>query len=104
MYGLIGFNLKQIIAAVIISCTVASVLCAAMAANAAGVVGPGPSVNRASKADRLPSNPALPVTKRTKTNSSETSPLPVKIPVGCEPTFSPVVNPGLQSAARSCLT
>jgi hypothetical protein len=102
MYGLFRCNLKQIIAAVIISCTVASVLCAAMAANAAGV-GPGASVNRASKADRLPSNP-LPVSNRAKTNSSETSPLPAKIPVGCEPTFSPVANPELQRAARSCLT
>jgi hypothetical protein len=98
MYGLFGCNLKQIIAAVIISCTVASVLCAAMAANAAGA-GPGTSVNRASKADRLPSNPAV---TPAKANSSETSPLPV--PVGCEPTFSPVANPELQRAARSCLT
>ena len=97
------FNLRQIIAAVIISFTVASVLCAAMAANAAGA-GPGTSVNRASKADRLPSNPVLPVTSRAKTNSSETSPLPVKIPAGCEPTFSPVAHPELQRAARSCLT
>ena len=101
MYGL--FNLKQIIAAVIISVTVASVLCAAMAANAAGA-GPGTSVNRASKADRLPSNPPLAVTNRAKTNSSETSPLPAIVPVGCEPTFSPVANPELQRAARSCLT
>ena len=94
------FNLKQIIAAVIISVTVASVLCAAMAANAAGA-GPGTSVNRASKGDRLPSNSALPAVSPAKTNSSETSP---QIPVGCEPTFSPVANPELQRAARSCLT
>jgi hypothetical protein len=100
MYGLFGCNLKQIIAAVIISCTVASVLCAAMAANAAGA-GPGTSVNRVSKGDRLPSNPAV---NPAKANSSETSPLPAKIPVGCEPTFSPVANPELQRAARSCLT
>jgi hypothetical protein len=101
MYGLFGCNLKQIIAAVIISCTVASVLCAAMAANAAGS-GPGTSVNRVSKGDRLPSNPAVPAVNPAKANSSETSPLPV--PVGCEPTFSPVANPELQRAARSCLT
>lgn len=103
MYGLFRCNLKQIIAAVIISCTVASVLCAAMAANAAGA-GPGTSVNRVSKGDRLPSNPALPAVSPAKTNSSETLPLPAKIPVGCEPTFSPVANPELQRAARSCLT
>ena len=103
MYGLFGCNLKQIIAAVVISCTVASVLCAAMAANAAGS-GPGTSVNRASKADRLSSNPPLPVTNRAKTNSSESSPLPAKIPVGCEPTFSPVADPEMQRAAGRCLT
>jgi hypothetical protein len=97
------FNLKQVIVAVIISCTVASVLCAAMAANAAGA-GPGIGVNRASKTDRLPSNPALPVTSRAKTNSSQPSPLSATIPAGCEPTFSPVVHPELQRAARSCLT
>jgi hypothetical protein len=97
------FNLKQIIAAVIISFTVASVLCAAMAANAAGA-GPATSVNRASKADRFPLNQPLPVTNRARTNSSETSPLPATILVGCEPTFSPVAHPELQRAARSCLT
>jgi len=103
MYGLFRCNLKQVIAAVIISCTVATVLCAAMAANAAGS-GPVTSVNRASKADRLPSNPAPQAVNPAKGNSSETSPLPGIVPVGCEPTFSPVANPDLQRTARSCLT
>ena len=95
-------SLKHFVAAVFLSCTVASVVCAATAPNAAGS-GPSINVNRAGKGDRLPVNPTLPV-KPAGINSNETLPSPAYVPPGCEPMFSPVAEPVRARVAGRCLT
>ena len=100
MCEIFGCSLKHFVAAVFLSCTVASVVCAATAPNTSG---PPIKVNRVDKGDRLPLNPARPV-KPASTNSNETSPLPSYVPVGCEPAFSPVADPTRARVIGRCLT
>jgi hypothetical protein len=102
MYEIFGFSLKHFVAAVFLSCTVASVVCAATAPNVAASR-PSINVNRIDKSDRLPVNPARPV-KPASTKSNETSPLPVSVPVGCEPSFSSVAEPARPRVTGRCLT
>jgi hypothetical protein len=100
MSEIFGYSLKHVVVAVFLSCTVASIVCAATAPNAAASR-PSINVNRIDKGDRLPVNPARPV-KPASTNSNETSPLPV--PVGCEPAFSSVAEPARPRVIGRCLT
>ena len=102
MSEIFGWSLKHVVAAVFLSCTVASVVCAATAPTAARSR-PSINVNRVDKTDRLPVNPTRRV-KPASTNSNETSPLPAYVPVGCEPAFSPVADPTRARVIGRCLT
>lgn len=102
MCEIFGCSLKRFAAVVFLSSTVASVVCAATAPNAAGSA-TSVNVNRVDKSDRLPLTPAIPV-KPASTNSNRTQPLPVYVPVGCEPAFSPVAEPARARVAGRCLT
>src|SRR5215470_4916232 len=102
MSEIFGYSLKHVVVAVFLSCTVASVVCAATAPKAAAPGRPI-NVNRIDKTDRLPVNPARPA-KPASTNSNETSPLPAHVPVGCEPAFSPVADPARARVIGRCLT
>jgi hypothetical protein len=102
MCNIFDCSLRHFVAAVILSCAAASVVCAATAPNAAR---PGESinVNRLDKGDRLPLKPAPPI-KPAGAKSDETSPLPGYVPVGCEPAFSPVAEPVRARMTGRCLT
>jgi hypothetical protein len=102
MSEIFGCSVKQVVAAVFLSCTIASVVCAATAPNAAASR-PSINVNRIDKGDRLPVNPTRPV-KPASTKSNETLPLPVSVPVGCEPAFSSVAEPARPRVTGRCLT
>jgi len=102
MSEIFGCSLKHFVAAVFLSCTVASVVCAATAPNTPRS-GTPINVNRIDKSDRLPVNPTRPV-KPASTNSNERSPLPAYVPVGCEPAFSPVADPTRARVIGRCLT
>lgn len=102
MRGILDCSFKQVMVAVFASCTVASVVCASTVPNAVGF-DPGNkiNVNRVNKGNRLQMNPTV---KPARSNSSETSPLPMNVPVGCEPIFSPVTDPAFARAVRQCVT
>jgi hypothetical protein len=102
MLEIFGCSLKHVVAAVFLSCTIASVVCAATAPTAARS-GPSINVNRVDKGDRLPLSRKLPV-KPASTKSNEISPLPVSMPVGCEPSFSSVAEPARPRVTGRCLT
>jgi hypothetical protein len=102
MSEIFGWSLKHVVVAVFLSCTVASVVCAATAPSAAKSL-PAIDVNRVDKGDRLPVSLSRPV-KPAITNSNETSPLPVSVPLGCDPAFSPVADPARARVIGRCLT
>lgn len=73
----------------------------------AGYVPSKPSftVNRALKGDRLPMHDALnPSAWRTDFGSLAGATGPHKIPVGCDPAFSPVASPRLAYVYGRCLS
>jgi hypothetical protein len=97
-----GYSLKETTVAVFLSCTIASFVCAVTAPTAA-VSDTGITVNRASKGDRLRSNPTVRANPGSAISTHRWSP-PVQGLPGCEPTFSPVTDPALADAVGRCLT
>lgn len=66
---------------------------------------PSFTVNREFKGDRLPVvSSANAAVSRNEIDSQKRSRLQDKIPVGCEPAFSPVTNPRLASYYGRCAT
>lgn len=104
-----GERFRNISAALLLSGLIAGAVCAltspVTADNAAAIT---VSVNRASKADRLPQTPRVePARKpgRHDTNSIENRTpnlKPRQTPIGCEPAFSPVAHPGRSDILTFC--
>jgi hypothetical protein len=97
------FRLKDIAAASLLSCFIAgafSVLTSSVTADNAAVV--TISVNRATKADRLLLPPIVQPTAQPNSISIE-RPMSVRTPLGCEPAFSPFVDPARAHILAYCL-
>jgi hypothetical protein len=78
---------------------------AAPSGAAYGPSAPSFTVNRALKGDRLPMHDALNASAwRTDFGSLARASAPREIPVGCEPSFSPVSSPRLASIYGRCVS
>lgn len=98
-----AYGLKEMTSAAILSCLIAGVVTEmtspSVAGNNAEVV--TISVNRAHKGDRLP-QASLPPDYPTLTEMAPVAPKPV--PLGCDPVFSPVVDPASAHIFKRCIT
>ena len=97
------FRLKDIAAATLLSCFIAgafSALTGPVTADNAAVV--TISVNRTTKGDRLPLPPIAPPTAPPNSISIE-RPIPAHTLLGCEPAFSPFVDPARAHILAYCL-
>jgi hypothetical protein len=97
------FRLKDIAAASLLSCFIAgafSALTSPVTADNAAVV--SISVNRATKGDRLLLPPIVQPTAQPNSISIE-RPMPARTPLGCEPAFSPYVDPARAHILAYCL-
>ena len=94
-----GVRLKNVAAAIILSCLIAGAICALTSPvnSAAGVT---IAVNRDTKGDRLPSTPRVQPT-RHNSNSNE-KPASKKTLLGCEPAFSPFAHPAHAQIFTHC--
>lgn len=95
-------RLKDVIAALLLSCLIAGVVTALTSPVTAGNAAPIVSVNRIIKGDRLPVAPAI----KPKQHDSTPAETPVRKPtlVGCEPAFSPFAEPSRGHILSHCLT
>ena len=95
-------RLKDVVAALLLSCLIAGVVTALTSPVTAGNAAPTASVNRITKGDRLPVAPAI------KPNQHDSTPAekPIRKPalVGCEPAFSPFAEPTRAHILSHCLT
>jgi hypothetical protein len=74
--------------------------------------GPGFSINRELKGDRLPVSTSAPAASRNESpnnvqnglGAQEQSQKPRKIPIGCEGAFSPISSPRLAHIVGRCMT
>jgi hypothetical protein len=99
-----GNGLKKIAAATVLSCFVAGGV-AAMTGPAVTTAAQSDaiSVNRALKGDRLPLTAR---THRHQSNSPSTQMAPASLkraPLGCDPAFSPVVEPSMAHIFKRCM-
>jgi hypothetical protein len=94
-----GVKLKNVTAAIILSCLIAGGICALTSPvnSAAGVT---TSVNRDAKGDRLPLAPMVQPT-RHNSNSNE-KPTSRQTLLGCEPAFSPFAHPAQAQIFTHC--
>jgi hypothetical protein len=93
-----SFRLKDVAAALLLSCFIAAIACALTSPVAANNAAASANlVNRDTKADRLPQAPIVQPTQRNSISTEK--PTPAHTLPGCEPAFSPLVHP-----ARTLLT
>jgi len=101
MRRVLGYNLQQVGAAVLVSCFTAAGMVALTGWSVADAAKPVTvSVNRINKGDRLPLAPAL------QQPSSDMSPMTAqsrKARLGCDPAFSPIVDPRLTHVVLRCM-
>lgn len=99
-------RLRTTVAAAVLSCFAAGGLGAAWApvpdATAKGE--PTVIVNRANKGDRLPSAATLDAYLKRSLSTTATPRASNRPPVGCEPVFSPIVNPANAYIYKRCAT
>ena len=99
-----AYGLKEIVAAAALSCFVAGGVCAMTGPAVTGAAGSETiSVNRALKGDRTPFA-ALNVKHPKNTSSTQMAPAtPNRAPLGCDPAFSPVVEPAMAHIFKRCM-
>lgn len=107
MRRVLRYGLNQTVAAIVVSCLIAGAV--TMMTRPSSADAPGAtsiSVNRALKGNRLP----LAKTPRQKhdalpTPADRSAPTSMgRPPLGCDPAFSPIVDPGRRLRALRCLT
>ncbi len=98
-----AYSLKDAIAVAILSCFIAGVVTEMTSPSVAGNNAEAVtiSVNRAHKGDRLP-QASLPPDYPTSTDMAPAS--PKQVPLGCDPVFSPVVDPASAHIFKRCIT
>jgi hypothetical protein len=99
-----AFSLKETFTAAVLSCFiaggVAEMTIPSVADNAQAVT---IAVNRANKGDRLP-QASLPHDHLNNSTSTEMAPTsPKRVPLGCDPAFSPVVDPARAHIFKRCM-
>lgn len=99
-------RLRATVAAAALSCFAAGGLGAAWipVPDAAAKTEPTMIVNRVNKGDRLPSAAALRAYLKRSLSTTATPQTSKRPPVGCEPVFSPIVNPANAYIYRRCAT
>ncbi len=100
MRSTFGYNLKNIVVASFFSSLIAGAICiltdTVTANTAAALI--ATSVNRATKADRLP------IPTRAQHPTPRRAAAPKHTAPGCEPAFSPFADPGRSDLVNYCVT